>query len=90
MDRVVAGAAELQRVQRLIEKLPSKCRQVFVLRRIHGVSQREIACERAVSLDREIVMDAWTIGRTMPRDARAPARVAASRQRDGSPTCITP
>lgn len=43
MDRVVAGARELQRVERLIEGLPLKCRRVFVLRRIHGVSQREIA-----------------------------------------------
>lgn len=43
MDRVVAGARELQRVEQLIEGLPVKCRRVFVLRRIHGVSQREIA-----------------------------------------------
>jgi RNA polymerase sigma factor (sigma-70 family) len=43
LDRIVAGAAELQRVERLIERLPIKCRRVFVLRRIHGVSQREIA-----------------------------------------------
>jgi len=42
MDRVVSGARELQRVQQLIERLPRKCRQVFVLRRVHGVSQREI------------------------------------------------
>lgn len=43
MDRVVSGARELQRVERLIERLPAKCRRVFVLRRIHGLSQREIA-----------------------------------------------
>jgi len=43
MDRVLAGAAELQRVERLVGKLPLKCRQVFILRRIHGVSQRDIA-----------------------------------------------
>ena len=43
LDRVVAGARELQRVEQLIEQLPMKCRRVFVLRRIHGVSQREIA-----------------------------------------------
>lgn len=43
LDRVVAGARELQRVQALIERLPSKCRRVFILRRVHGVSQREIA-----------------------------------------------
>ena len=43
IDRVVSGARELQRVAELIERLPAKCRRVFVLRRIHGVSQREIA-----------------------------------------------
>jgi RNA polymerase sigma factor (sigma-70 family) len=43
MDEMVAGARELQRVEQLIENLPLKCRQIFVLRRIHGVSQREIA-----------------------------------------------
>lgn len=43
VDRVVSGVRELQRVERLIEGLPAKCRRVFVLRRIHGVSQREIA-----------------------------------------------
>jgi RNA polymerase sigma factor (sigma-70 family) len=43
LDRVVAGARELQRVEQLIDRLPVKCRRVFVLRRVHGVSQREIA-----------------------------------------------
>jgi RNA polymerase sigma factor (sigma-70 family) len=43
VDRVVSGARELQRVQQLIEGLPPKCRQVFILRRVHGVPQREIA-----------------------------------------------
>jgi len=43
LDRVVAGARELQRVEQLIDQLPLKCRRVFVLRRIHGASQREIA-----------------------------------------------
>jgi RNA polymerase sigma-70 factor (ECF subfamily) len=43
LDRIVAGARELQRIAQLIERLPPKCRQVFILRRIHGVSQREIA-----------------------------------------------
>jgi RNA polymerase sigma factor (sigma-70 family) len=42
-EQVVSGVRELQRVQRLIEGLPAKCRRVFVLRRVHGVSQREIA-----------------------------------------------
>ena len=43
LDRVVGGARELQRVGELIDQLPAKCRRVFVMRRIHGESQREIA-----------------------------------------------
>jgi RNA polymerase sigma factor (sigma-70 family) len=43
VDRVVSGARELQRVQQLIEGLPPKCRRVFILRRVHGVAQRDIA-----------------------------------------------
>jgi RNA polymerase sigma-70 factor (ECF subfamily) len=43
IERVLSGAKELQRVAQLIEQLPARCREVFVLRRVHGVSQREIA-----------------------------------------------
>lgn len=42
-ERILAGAHELQRVERLIDGLPPKCRRVFVLRKVHGASQREIA-----------------------------------------------
>jgi RNA polymerase sigma factor (sigma-70 family) len=49
VDRVVSGARELQRVERLIEGLPEKCRKVFILRRVHGVTQREIARMLGVS-----------------------------------------
>jgi RNA polymerase sigma factor (sigma-70 family) len=48
-ERVAAGARELQRVAKLIEQLPRKCREVFILRRIHGVSQREIALTLGIS-----------------------------------------
>jgi RNA polymerase sigma factor (sigma-70 family) len=49
MDRIVAGVRELKRVEQLIERLPLKCRRVFILRRIHGVSQREIARTLGIS-----------------------------------------
>jgi len=49
LDRVVGGARELQRVGELIDRLPAKCRRVFVMRRIHGESQREIAKEFGIS-----------------------------------------
>ncbi len=42
-ERIVAGRRELRRVQTLIEGLPPRCRDIFKLRRIHGMPQREIA-----------------------------------------------
>jgi RNA polymerase sigma-70 factor (ECF subfamily) len=48
-ERIVAGRRELGRVQRLIEGLPERCRQIFTLRRIHGLSQREVATRLGVT-----------------------------------------
>ena len=42
-ERRVAARRELARVRRLIEGLPPRCREIFELRRVQGVSQREIA-----------------------------------------------
>src|SRR3546814_3188865 len=42
-DRHVASRRELARVRRMIDDLPPRCREIFELRRVEGVSQREIA-----------------------------------------------
>ncbi|WP_333586130.1 RNA polymerase sigma factor [Phenylobacterium sp.] len=42
-ERVVAGRLELRKVQAAIQTLPERCRTIFMLRRIEGLSQREIA-----------------------------------------------
>ena len=42
-ERHVSARQELARVRALIEALPDRCRQIFELRRIQGVPQREIA-----------------------------------------------
>lgn len=42
-ERVVSGRNELALVRSLIDGLPDRCRQVFELRRIHGLAQREVA-----------------------------------------------
>jgi RNA polymerase sigma-70 factor (ECF subfamily) len=42
-ERRVAARLELERVRLLIAALPDRCREIFELRRIQGVSQREIA-----------------------------------------------
>lgn len=42
-ERVAAGRRELERVRRLIEGLPERCRRIFELRKIEGLPQREVA-----------------------------------------------
>lgn len=42
-ERIAAGRRELARVRRLIAALPDRCRRTFELRKIDGLSQREIA-----------------------------------------------
>jgi len=44
-----ANAQELELISEAIHDLPERCRQVFTLRKIHGVSQREIAQRLAIS-----------------------------------------
>jgi RNA polymerase sigma factor (sigma-70 family) len=72
LDRIVGGARELQRVERLIDQLPAKCRRVFVLRRIHGVSQREIAKDLGISesaVEKQAIRGLKLILRAMEGDA---------------------
>jgi RNA polymerase sigma-70 factor (ECF subfamily) len=42
-EQRVAARQELRRMQAALDDLPARCRQVIVLRRVHGFSQREIA-----------------------------------------------
>ncbi|MBY8823988.1 RNA polymerase sigma factor [Sphingomonas colocasiae] len=42
-ERVTGARRELEMVQRLIAGLPDRCRRIFEMRKIEGLSQREIA-----------------------------------------------
>ena len=48
-ETIVAGRQELGRLARMISELPPKCAQAFVLRKIRGLSQREVAAAMGVS-----------------------------------------
>ena len=48
-ERTASSRQELARIGALIESLPDKCRQAFVLRRVEGYSQREIAQRMQIS-----------------------------------------
>jgi len=48
-ERLASSRQELNTVTALIAQLPEKCRQAFILRRVEGFSQREIAERMQIS-----------------------------------------
>ncbi len=48
-DRALAARDTLRRLQHAIDRLPPRCREVVVLRKIHGLSVREIAARMSVA-----------------------------------------
>jgi RNA polymerase sigma factor (sigma-70 family) len=48
-ETIAASRQELHRLSELIDELPPKCREAFVLRKIRGFSQRDVASAMSVS-----------------------------------------
>jgi len=48
-ERQANDSREMQRIYRLIEQLPERCRQIFTLRKLEGLPQREIAMRMNVT-----------------------------------------
>lgn len=50
-ERHLDARNELRRLQLGLQKLPTKCRQIVELRKIHGLSQREVAARLGIVED---------------------------------------
>jgi RNA polymerase sigma factor (sigma-70 family) len=50
-EQQVSAREELRRLQSGLERLPPRCREVVVLRRVEGLSQREVATRLGVGED---------------------------------------
>lgn len=48
-EAIAAGRQELARIAEQIAALPPKCREVFTLRKVHELSQREVALRMGIS-----------------------------------------
>ena len=48
-EAIAAGRRELEQVASLIATLPPKCREVFILRKVHELSQRQVAEHMGIS-----------------------------------------
>lgn len=68
-ERIAIGRDEITRLRRLINALPDRCREMFVLRKIEGLSQKQIArrlgvsentVETQVGRGLRLILGAWT------------------------------
>lgn len=76
-EHVVAARRELSEVLALIGDLPSRCRTVFELRKVHGLSQREIAERLGITetmVENDVVKGLRLISRALGRDEAAERR----------------
>lgn len=48
-ERIISARREWEAVARVIRSLPSRCRRVFELRKVHGMSQKHIAQQLNIS-----------------------------------------
>jgi len=49
LDRKISGREELESLSRLVDELPEQCRRVFELRKVQGMTQREVAAALGIS-----------------------------------------
>lgn len=49
LERQLSGRQELRRLAAAIDSLPPRCREVFMLRKVEGLSQREVARHSGLS-----------------------------------------
>jgi RNA polymerase sigma factor (sigma-70 family) len=82
-ERVAADRQELAHVSALIAALPERCREVFTLRKLHGLSQREVAQRLDISestVEKHMVKALASLASAIGRGGNR--RVAPSMQRD--------
>jgi len=87
-EREAGGRLEVERVLALIARLPERCRQIVQMRRIEGLSQKEIASRLGVT-EKVVEKQVWQGIRAVQAlwqaaDAEAEARIDAAEKTRGS------
>jgi RNA polymerase sigma-70 factor (ECF subfamily) len=86
-ERVVAARRELDEVLRLIGRLPDRCRRVFEMRKIQGLSQREIAGRLGVTetiVENDVVKGLRLISRALSQSVAGGTRGVSPRDHERS------
>lgn len=85
-ERRLAAHQELRRLAERIAALPAKCREAFTLRKVHGLSQREIARRMGISentVEKHIGKGLRLLMRTLAAEANAAAQTGETANEGG-------
>jgi RNA polymerase sigma factor (sigma-70 family) len=74
LEASLTARDELRHLHAIIETLPAQCRQVFILRRVHDVSFREIAVRMSLSVS--------TVEKHLARAVMLVAKAMSEREED--------
>lgn len=83
-DRRMTARLELRRLQEILATLPPRCRQVVALRKIDGLSQREVAQRMGITEDtveRQVSKGLRILAEGLYADRAEPAHAPAVRRR---------
>lgn len=81
-ERQLSGRQELRRLAAAIETLPARCRDVFKLRKIESLSQREVADRLGLSestVEKHVARAVRLLGDVLASDSGDDGRVPAGR-----------
>lgn len=85
-DRHAVAGQELRRIGALVAALPARCREAFVLRKVQGLSQREIAARLGISentVEKHVGKGLRLLMQSLAGDADAAAEGAAKAKAKG-------
>lgn len=83
-EQIVGGREELHRVMQAVAALPDRCRRIFEMRRILGLSQRDIAQRLGVSehvVENEATRGLKAVLKHLGEDAQSQGRSPQRRRR---------
>jgi RNA polymerase sigma-70 factor (ECF subfamily) len=84
-DTEVEDRQELQRLAEAIPHLPDRCRQVFMLRKIDGLPQRDVALKLGVSegtVEKQLARSINILMRVLGRGGKPPSGASMSGKQD--------
>lgn len=93
-EQIAADRQELRRVEVLIAALPTRCREVFLLRKIQGLSQRDVAESLGLSestVEKHIIKALGILTHAIGRGGKRGAEASSLREQEidrhaGSPS----